>query len=213
MSYKSNIQNLQISSSGDLGVGNLPTSLDSSAILEVDSTTKGFLPPRVTTAQRNAISSPSEGLVVYNTDTDRIEVKTPTFWDATFSLISAGFVDAIVGSAIQVSVGKATHSSIQSAIDSVAAGGKVFILEGTYVESLTINKEVFLEGKGHNSSITGTVTITPSSSYSLIKYVRFNGNLILNSGSTANFIRECWIGSTYSVTDSGSANSILIIQE
>lgn len=39
-----------------------------SAILNVQSTNKGFLPPRMTTAQMNAIVSPAEGLMVYVTD-------------------------------------------------------------------------------------------------------------------------------------------------
>jgi len=47
-------------------IGN--TGVDSSAVLELDSTTKGFLPPRMTNTQMNAIGSPSTGLVVYNTD-------------------------------------------------------------------------------------------------------------------------------------------------
>jgi hypothetical protein len=38
-----------------------------SAMLEVQSTTKGFLPPRMTDAQARAIVTPAEGLVVYNT--------------------------------------------------------------------------------------------------------------------------------------------------
>jgi hypothetical protein len=38
-----------------------------SAALEVKSTTKGFLLPRLTTAQRDAISSPELGLMIYNT--------------------------------------------------------------------------------------------------------------------------------------------------
>jgi Collagen triple helix repeat (20 copies) len=41
---------------------------DPSAILDVYSTNKGFLLPRLTTAQRNAISLPAEGLMVYQTD-------------------------------------------------------------------------------------------------------------------------------------------------
>jgi len=41
---------------------------DASAMLDVASTTKGFLPPRMTSAQRNAISTPATGLVVYQTD-------------------------------------------------------------------------------------------------------------------------------------------------
>jgi len=41
---------------------------DGSAILNLSSTDKGFLPPRLTDAQRTAIVSPSAGLLVYQTD-------------------------------------------------------------------------------------------------------------------------------------------------
>ena len=41
---------------------------DASAIFDVQSTTKGFLPPRQTQAQRTAIASPAVGLIVYQTD-------------------------------------------------------------------------------------------------------------------------------------------------
>ena len=40
------------------------------AALDVTSTTQGFLPPRMTTTQRNAISSPAVGLVIFNTTTN-----------------------------------------------------------------------------------------------------------------------------------------------
>lgn len=36
------------------------------ALFQLSSTTKGFLPPRMTTTQKNAISSPAEGLIVYD---------------------------------------------------------------------------------------------------------------------------------------------------
>jgi len=49
-----------------------------SAILDVTSTTKGFLPPRVTTIQKNAIASPAEGLMVYDST-----LKRPCFFDGT----------------------------------------------------------------------------------------------------------------------------------
>ena len=42
-----------------------------SAILQADSTTQGFLPPRVTTIQKNAIATPANGLMVFDTDLGR----------------------------------------------------------------------------------------------------------------------------------------------
>lgn len=63
-------------SGGKLGIGtSAPT-----AALQVDSTTNGFLPPRMTQAQRNGISSPNTGLVVYNTDTDTLNIYNGTAW-------------------------------------------------------------------------------------------------------------------------------------
>jgi hypothetical protein len=53
---------------------------DASAKLDVTSTTSGFLPPRMTTAQRNAIASPAQGLVIFNTDSQGLEVYTASGW-------------------------------------------------------------------------------------------------------------------------------------
>lgn len=48
-----------------VGVGAVVS--EASAIMELTSTTKGFLPPRMTTVQRDAIASPAEGLLIWNT--------------------------------------------------------------------------------------------------------------------------------------------------
>ncbi len=44
------------------------SALDASAKLQIDSTTSGLLLPRMTKTQRNAIASPADGLIVYQTD-------------------------------------------------------------------------------------------------------------------------------------------------
>jgi uncharacterized protein (TIGR02145 family) len=50
----------------NIGIGT--TTPAASAQLDVSSTTKGFLPPRMTAVQRSAIASPTNGLLVYQTD-------------------------------------------------------------------------------------------------------------------------------------------------
>jgi hypothetical protein len=57
-----------------------------SAQLAIDSTTKGFLPPRMTTAQKNAIASPAAGLVVYDTTLNKLCVRTASAWETITSL-------------------------------------------------------------------------------------------------------------------------------
>ena len=57
--------------------GNEP---DASAIIEAISTTKGFLFPRMTTTQKNAIASPATGLMVYDTTLNLISVYNGTMW-------------------------------------------------------------------------------------------------------------------------------------
>jgi flagellar basal body rod protein FlgG len=52
---------------------------EASAILDVSSTTRGVLVPRVTLAQRNAIVAPADGLQIFNTSNNKLE-----FWDNGF---------------------------------------------------------------------------------------------------------------------------------
>lgn len=49
-------------------IGGNPYSIDPKAVLELESTTKGFLLPRMTAAQMAAITSPTSGMMIYCTD-------------------------------------------------------------------------------------------------------------------------------------------------
>jgi uncharacterized protein (TIGR02145 family) len=57
--------------------GSLP---DASSMLEVNSNNKGFLPPRMNTTQRDAIDSPAEGLLIYNTTTNCLQWFNGSLW-------------------------------------------------------------------------------------------------------------------------------------
>jgi hypothetical protein len=61
-----------------IGIGTITP--NSSAALDVTSTTSGFLPPRMTQAQRNAITSPAAGLTVYDTTTNSNWFFNGTIW-------------------------------------------------------------------------------------------------------------------------------------
>jgi uncharacterized protein (TIGR02145 family) len=56
------------------------TTPDTSAILDVFSTDKGFLPPRLTTSQRDAIATPAAGLTIYNTTVNCLQWWNGTYW-------------------------------------------------------------------------------------------------------------------------------------
>ena len=69
-------------SNDNIGMGtNTP---DPKALLDMTSTTKGFLPPRMTTTQREAITSPPAGLLIFNTDNSKHEGYTGTTWSAFY---------------------------------------------------------------------------------------------------------------------------------
>ncbi len=74
----------ELSVTGGLGVG---STIDASAIVDITSTTKGALKPRMTTTQRDAIGTPATGLEIYNTTTN-----TPNFYNGT-SWVSSAVAD------------------------------------------------------------------------------------------------------------------------
>jgi hypothetical protein len=85
----------------NVGIGT--STPDSSAVLELStqllSSPKGFLTPRITTTQRNAITLPANGLLIFNTTTNQFEYNSgsaasPT-WSPLLSNSSSGTVTSI----------------------------------------------------------------------------------------------------------------------
>ncbi len=105
-----------------------------SAALDIGGNQQGFLPPRLTLTERNAISNPAHGLVVYNTTDGCIDIFMPSGWQhvycncpapppATFSAPSS----VVVNSSFQVTAPSAPGLTYQwtavgaSPVTSVAA--------------------------------------------------------------------------------------------
>jgi len=68
--YSLNYSLLLNPNGGNVGIGTGNADPNASALLELSSTTGGFLPPRMTSTQASAIASPAEGLLLYVTDTN-----------------------------------------------------------------------------------------------------------------------------------------------
>jgi len=68
-----------------------------SAKLDVSSTTQGFLPPRMTTVQRDAISSPANGLLIFNTIFDCLDFKSSTCWATLTIATTVNYPSVLIG--------------------------------------------------------------------------------------------------------------------
>ena len=69
---------IALAQTGGVGIGT--TTPAASAALDITSTSKGLLLPRLSPAQRDAIASPATGLTIYNTTTNRLNTWNGTSW-------------------------------------------------------------------------------------------------------------------------------------
>ena len=81
-----------------IGVNSTGTAPATSAMLDISSTTKGFLMPRMTTAQRTAIVSPATGLTVYDLTTRNIWIFEGAEWKVVSNLWNGDYNSGIISS-------------------------------------------------------------------------------------------------------------------
>ena len=146
--------------------GSLPVG---SAMLDVKSTNKGFLPPRMTRAEMNAIPNPADGLIIYCTDCRPNGI-------GTLSMFMVGFWFSLNATNMDLIVTTTPLSSITSS--TATCGGNIVIYGGATVtahgvcwstaQNPTIDNSKTTDGLGtgtFTSSITGCL---PGTTY----YVR-----------------------------------------
>jgi hypothetical protein len=154
-----------------VGIGT--TTPAASAELDVTSTTKGFLPPRMTHAQKTAIASPASGLLVWCTDcctAGELQVFNGTAWTNMIggSVCTTSISSITCGSS--TSNGTLTSGTAASGVSSNVpyTGGNGGTHSGQTVTSTgvtgltaTLSAGTFAVGSG---SLTYTITGTPSTS-------------------------------------------------
>ena len=77
-------ERVRIDTSGNVGIGT--SSPNASAILDAQSTSKGVRMPNMTTTQKNAISSPAAGLIVFDTTLAKLCVYSGSAWQTITSI-------------------------------------------------------------------------------------------------------------------------------
>lgn len=77
---------------------------DASALITMNSTTQGFLPPRMSTVNRDAIASPATGLIIWNTTLARLEYYNGTQW-AAFGETGGAMTEIIPSTTLSANTG------------------------------------------------------------------------------------------------------------
>ena len=105
----------QLVATAQVKIGDNPTTINSSSLLELESTNKGLLIPRMTTAQRDVIASPAAGLQIYNTSTGLFNYYDESAWN------------------IIESEARDNHVLVKTVADFPAAAGGVITLDANVI--------------------------------------------------------------------------------
>ena len=74
---------LRLNMNGNVGIGT--TTPNANALLDIASTTKAFMPPRMTSVQKAAIASPTAGMMVYDSTLNKLCVYGAAGWETITS--------------------------------------------------------------------------------------------------------------------------------
>jgi hypothetical protein len=163
-------------------IGINTVSPDASAALDITSTTRGLLPPRMTTAQRDAITTPSQGLIIFCTDCASGEGELQISLSSVWKNLPVGDVND------------------PPAIGDTYQGGIIFYLDGSgggLISALSDQSSGIRWNNGINTTTgaTGTAIGTGSSNTGLI---------IASQGGTAgSYTYAAGICADYTVDDGG----------
>ena len=118
-----------------MGISNAAITPDPSSILEMRTTEKGILIPRMTTAERDNISSPATGLMLYNTITNQYNFYNGSawvFWGSAAYLSATSGETLSTTSTSDVVITDMTKTALEAGTYSVLFNGQVNIPAADY---------------------------------------------------------------------------------
>ena len=147
--FVSNAQN-------NMGVGTLNP--DVTAILDLTSNTKGFLPPRMSQVDRDAIVNPADGLIVYNTTDSVLDYFNGSCWLPVYLEDCNGCYFTLSASNVAGTIDRLISNSVSTAITISQSNGSPQNIAFTVVGNLP-------------PGITYTITPNPQFSSGVISVV------------------------------------------
>ena len=162
------VNNSNIHNNGS-GVGIGTAAPDASAKVDISSSTQGFLPPRMSTVQRNAIASPALGLVIFNTTTNCLNFFVGNGWnEACGSLVNTSLLNTLNCAGATIT-GTLTSGSSANGVSTAISytGGNAGTYSAQNVASTGVLGLIAALAVGTlangNGSVTYTITGTPTS--------------------------------------------------
>lgn len=180
---------------GQVGIGTITP--DPSSILDISSTTQGMLTPRMTTTQRTSISSPADGLIVYDTTE-----KSFYFYNVLTSLWSK--ISNQVDGRLKYKLIKSTDVlATVLATELAAGGGTKYLLDTTTLYEINGSIILNLPIEINNAYITGSDSGED-------KLIKATGDLF--TGSTGGTVKTITLvasaGNVFNLDGAGTANLI-----
>ena len=106
--------------------------VDASALVQINSTTRGFLPPRMTTTEKNAIASPAEGLQMYDST-----AKSPAYYDGTNWGYTGGALQNAAGNSGTLNISFAAGNIVNLTLNANTTLAFSNAVIGTYIIQVT----------------------------------------------------------------------------
>lgn len=210
--------------SAQIGIGTLTP--DFSSVLELKSKEKGFLPPRMTTSERNLITTAATGLLIYNTETAAFNFYDGSIWkdiapassiansisfsvDATGEVSTMSTLDAVVpGMSITPGVGKYTVA-FNGQYTSAPYNYDVNITQQSKLDLLDVYTNLMAVPTTNSShgAVFGNGEILTAGVYSVQGATSLAGDLFLNAAGNPNAVFIFKLGAAFT---SGAGSKVIL---
>ena len=151
----------------NVGIGTLNP--DASSILELSSINKGLLIPRLTTTQRDGISSPATGLIIFNTTNNRFEYNSGTPSAPIWVNVLSGTTIPLNNSYIFVGNGSGVATGVAMSGDATISNTGVISIQDNAITGAKINLTGNATGDLMYYNGTDWVVLTPGTAGYVLK--------------------------------------------